>query len=63
MMIQNFIFSILPFLDFLVCGGLEFSAFVIYGLVSGSWFSVIFVSLSMELLLSACLDFLDSASY
>ena len=63
MMIQSFIFSILSFLDFLVCGCLEFLAFVIYGLVPGSWFSVIFVSLSMELLLSACLDFLDSASY
>ena len=42
-----------------------FVAYVIYRFLhlTGSWFSVIFVSLSMEFLLSAFLDVLDSASY
>ena len=42
-----------------------FVAYAIYRFshLSGSWFSVIFVSLSMEFLLSVFLDFLDSASY
>ena len=42
-----------------------FVAYVTYRFshLSVSWLSVIFVSLSMEFLLSAFLNFLDSASY